>query len=87
MVLYAYPKEEHEIITLTAKKIENQLIFILTDAGKEFDPTQIPDADITLSAEERSIGGLGIFLIRQIMNTIEYQRIDGKNVLTLGKDL
>ena len=87
VVLYAYPKEEHEIITLTAKKIENQLIFILTDAGKEFDPTQIPDADITLSAEERSIGGLGIFLIRQIMNTIEYQRIDGKNVLTLGKDL
>ena len=39
VVLYAYPKEEHEIITLTAKKIENQLIFILTDSGKEFDPT------------------------------------------------
>lgn len=87
VILYAYPKEEHEIITLTARMIENQLIFILTDAGKEFDPTQIPDADITLSAEERSIGGLGIFLIRQIMNTVEYQRIDGKNVLTLGKDL
>lgn len=87
VVLYAYPKEEHEIITLTAKKIENQLIFILTDSGKEFDPTQIPDADITLSAEERSIGGLGIFLIRQIMNRVEYQRIDGKNVLTLGKEL
>ncbi len=87
VVLYAYPKEEHEIITLTAKKIENQLIFILTDSGKEFDPTQIPDADITLSAEERSIGGLGIFLIRQIMNNVEYQRIDGKNVLTLGKEL
>jgi sigma-B regulation protein RsbU (phosphoserine phosphatase) len=63
------------------------LIFILTDSGKEFDPTQIPDADITLSAEERSIGGLGIFLIRQIMNRVEYQRIDGKNVLTLGKEL
>ena len=87
VILYAYPKEEHEIITLTAKMDGNQLIFILTDAGKEFDPTQIPDADITLSAEERSIGGLGIFLIRQIMNTVEYQRIDGKNVLTLGKDL
>ena len=87
VILYAYPKEEHEIITLTSKMTGNQLIFILTDAGKEFDPTQIPDADITLSAEERSIGGLGIFLIRQIMNTVEYQRIDGKNVLTLGKDL
>lgn len=87
VILYAYPKEEHEIITLTARKIENQLLFVLTDSGKEFDPTQMPDADITLSAEERPIGGLGIFLIRQIMNKVEYQRIDGQNVLTLGKEL
>ena len=48
---------------------------------------KVPDADITLSAEEREIGGLGIFLIRQIMNLVEYQRIDGKNVLTMGKRL
>ena len=87
VILYAYPKEEHEIITLSAKKDGNMLIFVLTDSGKEFDPTQAPDADITLSAEDRPIGGLGIFLIRQIMNTVEYQRIDGKNVLTLGKEL
>ena len=53
----------------------------------EFDPTKVPDADVTLSAEEREIGGLGIYLIRQIMNTVEYQRIDGKNVLTMRKEL
>ena len=87
VILYAYPKEEHQTISLISKKKENQLIFVLTDSGKEFDPTQAPDADITLSAEDRPIGGLGIFLIRQIMNTVEYQRIDGKNVLTLGKEL
>ena len=87
VILYAYPKEEHQTISLIAKKKGNQLIFVLTDSGKEFDPTQAPDADITLSAEERPIGGLGIFLIRQIMNTVEYQRIEGKNVLTLGKEL
>ena len=87
VILYAYPKEEHQIISLIARKKDNQLIFILTDSGKEFDPTQAPDADITLSAEDRPIGGLGIFLIRQIMNTVEYQRIEGKNVLTLGKKL
>jgi len=45
------------------------------------------EVDVTLSAEERPIGGLGIFLIRQIMNTVEYQRIDGQNVLTLSKNL
>ncbi len=87
VILYAYPKEEHQIISLIAQKKDNQLIFVLTDSGKEFDPTQAPDADITLSAEDRPIGGLGIFLIRQIMNTVEYQRIEGKNVLTLGKKL
>ena len=87
VILYAYPKEERQEIVLTAKKSDKSLIFVLTDSGKEFDPTQAPDADVTLSAEEREIGGLGIFLIRQIMNKVEYQRIEGKNVLTLGKNL
>ena len=87
VILYAYPKEEHQEIVLTTKISDKSLIFVLTDSGKEFDPTQAPDADVTLSAEEREIGGLGIFLIRQIMNKVEYQRIEGKNVLTLGKNL
>ena len=87
VILYAYPKEEQQEIVLTANKTDKNLIFVLTDSGKEFDPTQAPDADVTISAEERQIGGLGIFLIRQIMNKVEYHRIDGKNVLTLGKFL
>ena len=87
VILYAYPKEEHQEIVLTTKISDKSLIFVLTDSGKEFDPTQAPDADVTLSAEEREIGGLGIFLIRQIMNEVRYQRIEGKNVLTLEKKL
>ena len=87
VIFYAYPKEEHQEIVLIAKMSNKSLIFVLTDSRKEFDPTQAPDADVALSAEERKIGGLGIFLIRQIMNKVEYQRIEGKNVLTLGKDL
>lgn len=46
-----------------------------------------PDADITLSADEREIGGLGIFLIRQIMNEVKFERVEGKNVLTFLKRL
>ena len=87
VIFYAYPKEEHQEIVLTAKMSNKSLIFVLTDSGKEFDPTQAPDVDVALSAEERKIGGLGIFLIRQIMNKVGYQRIEGKNVLTLGKNL
>ena len=87
VILYAYGKEEQKEISLVAYLSDNNLVFVLTDSGMEFDPTKVPDADVTLSAEEREIGGLGIYLIRQIMNTVEYQRIDGKNVLTMRTEL
>ena len=87
IINYAYPKEEHQYIYLSAHVHEGSIVFVLTDTGKEFDPTLAPEADITLSADEREIGGLGIFLIRQIMNEVRYQRIEGKNILTLEKKL
>jgi serine/threonine-protein kinase RsbW len=83
--MYAYPQDEEHEFTLSVKQIENRLIFKLIDTGKEFDPTLQPDADVTLSLEERPIGGLGIFLIRKIMKTVKYCRIDGKNILTMVK--
>ena len=87
VINYAYPKEDHQFIYISAKLNEGSIVLVLTDTGKEFDPTMVPDADITLSAEDRPIGGLGIFLIRQIMNEVKYERIEGKNVLTLEKKL
>ena len=87
VINYAYPKEEHQSIYLSARLHEDSIILVLTDSGVEFDPTIAPEVDITLSAEERPIGGLGIFLIRQIMNEVKYDRIDGKNILTLEKKL
>ena len=87
IINYAYPKEDHQWIYLSAKLENGSIILILTDTGKEFDPTMAPEADISLSADDRPIGGLGIFLIRQIMNEVKYERIDGKNVLTLEKKL
>ena len=87
IINYAYPKEDHESIYLSAKMHEGSIVLVLTDTGKEFDPTAVPEADVTLSADDRQIGGLGIFLIRQIMNEVKYERIEGKNVLTLEKKL
>ena len=87
VINYAYPKEEHESIYLSARMHDGSIVLVLTDTGKEFDPTAAPEADVTLSAEDRQIGGLGIFLIRQIMNEVKYERIEGKNVLTLEKKL
>lgn len=82
---YAYPEGEEHNIILSVKLTDNRLIFKLIDTGKPFDPTIVPDADVTLSAEDRKIGGLGIFLVRQIMDSVEYRRIDGKNILTMVK--
>ena len=84
---YAYPLGTQGDITVEAKATEQWLKFIITDQGKAFDPTQGGDADTTLSAEDRPIGGLGILLVQQLMDSINYERIDGNNVLTLKKNI
>ena len=57
------------------------------DSGKPFDPLAKPDPDITLSAEERNIGGLGIFLTKKFMDSVEYDFSGGKNKLTIKKKI
>ena len=82
---YAYPADTVGDVTIEAVTIADQLQFTITDSGTPFDPTAKEDVDTTLSAEERPIGGLGIHLVRQLMDSITYERIHGKNVLTLRK--
>lgn len=84
---YAYPKGTVGYVDIEMKVGNGLLCCILSDAGTPFDPTLTPEADTTLSAEERSIGGLGIHLMRQIMDNISYAYQDGRNVLTLTKQL
>ena len=88
VVEYAY-KEGTGKIVLSAeyKTDENMLVFVLSDFGVAFDPLEHPDADTTLSLDEREIGGLGIFLIKEIMDKVEYCRKDGMNILTMYKSL
>ena len=87
VILYAYPREMGEKITIMAHCDSHNLVFTITDKGKEFDPTKVEEADITLSAENREIGGLGIYIVKNIMNEVTYQRLDGKNILTLKKTI
>ena len=84
---YAYPPGEKGDVTIDVCASDEWLQFVISDAGTPFDPTQKEEADTTLSVDERPIGGLGIFLVRQLMDTIHYQYVDGKNVLTLKKQL
>ena len=64
-----------------------QVIIQFLDSGIPFDPLAKEDADITLSAEERDIGGLGIFMVKQSMDEVNYEYKEGKNVLTIRKVL
>lgn len=57
----------------------------LRDAGVPFNPLETPDPNVTLSANERTVGGLGIFLCKKMMDSINYQYVDGNNVLTMTK--
>lgn len=87
IIMYAYPSDEQHEILLKVSAQTGQLIFLLTDNGLSFDPTQVPEVDVTSPIEERTVGGLGIFLIRSIMNEVTYQRLDGKNRLVMKKNL
>ena len=84
---YAYPAGTVGNVDIDAEFADGQLTFVLSDSGTPFDPTQAGTPDLTLDAEERPIGGLGIFLVRQIMDSIVYRRSDGKNILTLTKNI
>ena len=84
---YAYPVGQQGEIEVRVMSDGKTLKTVITDSGVAFDPTAKEKADTTLSAEDRQIGGLGILLVREIMDTINYERQQGKNVLTLIKQL
>lgn len=84
---YAYPEGTNGQINIEAQANNERLKFKITDTGVPFDPTAKEEVDTSLSLVERPIGGLGIHLIRQLMDSINYERVDGMNILTLRKKL
>ena len=84
---YAYPRGKKGDVTIEALSNDVRLKFVIIDSGTPFDPTVHADVDTTLSAQERPIGGLGIHLVRQMMDSINYERVNNLNVLTLRKKL
>ncbi len=84
---YAYPKGSKGDVDIRALCDGAQMKFVLIDSGTPFDPTKHQTPDVQLSADERAIGGLGIFLVTQIMDNVSYERRNEKNILTLCKNL
>ena len=83
---YAYKDREGDVTLGIGFDKESRIItFRMRDKGVPFDPLKKPDPDITLSAEDREIGGLGIFITKKTMDTVEYVYENGENVLTMTK--
>lgn len=87
VIFYAYPQGVEEEIELLAKSDGKELTFVLSDKGREFDPTMKDDADPNVNPAERDLGGMGIFIVKNIMNEVTYQRLGDMNQLTMKKKL
>ncbi len=86
VILYAYSDKEG-LVDIEARKENGALRFVITDSGKPFDPTSVPEADTSLDVSDRPIGGLGVYLVRKLMDSVSYKRTNGKNILTLIKTI
>ena len=82
---YAYPPGQQGDVTIEAASNDVRLKITIIDSGKPFDPTVQAEVDTTLSASQPNISGMGIHIMRQNMDSINYERIDNLNVLTLRK--
>ena len=87
VIMYAYPEGEKGSVELSLETTENQIYTKISDSGVPFNPLQQPEANLSNAIEERPIGGLGIHLIKEIMDEVEYQYTDGKNVLNMTMNI
>ena len=85
---YAYGEGEGNAdLRISYEEDTRTFTFCMADKGVPFDPLQKPDPDITLSAEERQIGGLGIFITKKTMDAVAYTYENGENILTMVKKI
>ncbi|MCR5829923.1 MAG: ATP-binding protein [Lachnospiraceae bacterium] len=88
IALYAYEKisDGESSVVVSLETFDDHVEISLEDSGIEYNPLLKEDPDVTLSAQEREIGGLGIYMVKKSMDDVTYKRVDGKNILTLKKN-
>ena len=87
VIMYAYPEGSDGLVDIEAIIWKDHLDFIISDSGVPFDPTSATPPDLTLDVLDRPVGGLGIYLVKNIMDHVSYAREDGKNLLSMTKKL
>lgn len=87
VVSYGLESEPGQQVHFTIAHREDEIRIVVSDGGQSFDPTQAPDPDLNLPLDDQPVGGLGIFLMRQYTDNIEYRRENEKNIVTLTKKI
>lgn len=87
VVNYAYGEGGDGPLDITVENRDDAIVITLTDQGVPFNPLEQEAPDTDLPPEERPIGGLGIFLVREMMDNVSYRYEAGRNILTVGKGL
>ncbi len=85
---YGYDDEGPHRIGIAVSRQADALVVEIDDDSRAFDPSgPPPDVDLDVSLEERAVGGLGLFLVHELMDSVNYRRDEGRNVVTLTKSL
>ena len=83
--MYAYEKSGEAIVQYEVERSPAAVVLRFIDSGVPYNPLDKEDPDVTLSAEQRNIGGLGIFMVKQSMDHVSYEYKDRKNIVTIKK--
>jgi anti-sigma regulatory factor (Ser/Thr protein kinase) len=87
VVSYGIDHQTHQEVSFSLDHCGDEIIIVVADSGKPFDPTHAPDPQLDLPIDAQPVGGLGIFLMRQYTDNIEYRRENEKNIVTLTKKI
>jgi serine/threonine-protein kinase RsbW len=85
IVLYGYDDSNDDPIVVKMEVRGSELMASVEDSGREFDPLSLPTPDLNAPLEERQVGGLGIHLMRSLMDGVEYRRHENRNLLSMRK--
>ena len=85
-ITYGYDDDGPHRIEIIVRLEADALVAVIVDDSASFDLSETPEANFEATLEEREVGGLGLFLVHQMMDKIEYERVDGCNVVTLTKN-
>ena len=85
-ISYGYADDEPHQIEISVRPEAEALVIVIMDDSAAFDLSNAPTPDTGASLEERPLGGLGLFLVHQMMDSVEYRREEGRNIVTLKKN-